>query len=221
MTNELLVNRFLNQQKRDGKSILTLSAYATDLKQFSLFLSVSSSLSISPSKLNEVCRKWIAGLSPNAAARKLTTLRLFLKWGYAQGYIKKDLSVSVFLPKRQAITPAKPLTPAQITRLRRIATVQERLLLELILQTGMKLPQIVKIKTKSFFSSPLPPRLRQALDYYLAESPRGPKSCLLINSRGRQLSIRTATMILTNLGKRSKVRSLTARNLRATYSNEH
>lgn len=221
MNNQLLINRFLNSRRRDGKSVSTLSAYATDLKQFSLFLSVSSSLSISPSKLNEACRKWIAGLSPNAAARKLTTLRLFLKWGYAQGYIKKDLSVNVFRPKRQTIKPAKPLSTSQITRLRRTATIQERLLLELILQTGMKLPQIVKIKTKSFFSSLLPPRLRQALDYYLAESPRGPKSCLLINSRGRQLSIRTATMILTNLGKRSKVRSLTARNLRATYSNEH
>lgn len=148
MTNELLINRFLNYQRREGKKVLTLSAYATDLRQFLSLLSFSALSSLSLTSLTTVCQKWTAGFSPNAAARKLTTLRLFLGWSYQKGYIKKDLSASVFRPKRQTMATAKPLTASQIVRLRRTATVQERLLLELILQTGMRLPEVLAIKMK-------------------------------------------------------------------------
>lgn len=230
MTGEPLINRFLNQQRRDGKSALTVSAYATDLKQFSSFLSVSSVLSVSPSQLNEICRKWTAGFSPNAAARKLTTLRSFLNWGYKKGYLKKDLSISVFRPKRQTSSPAKPLTASQIARLRRVATMRERLLLELLLSTGMRLGEVLSLKMKHmnlrkfsirysvFGIIPINEYLRQALDYYLAAVTRGPRSYLLVSPKtGRPPGVRAAGMILSKLGKRAGVRGVTPRNLRAAF----
>lgn len=225
----MVANRFLNEQRRSGKSVLTLSAYATDLKQFLSLLSPfarrslgeggPSVSSVSPADLKTVCRKWTAGLSSNAAARKLTTLRSFLKWGYEKGYIKKDLSAGVLRPKRQTVTAAKPLTASQIVRLRRTATVQERLLLELLLSTGMRLAEALAIKMKRLKKRiPMTDQLRQSLDYYLAAVTRGPRSYLLVSPRtGRPPGVRTAGMMLAKLGKRAGVQGVNPRNLRATF----
>ena len=242
MTNELLVNRYLNYQKREGKAVLSLSAYATDLKQFLSFLS-SPLPAASPQLVKAICQKLTGGLKPNAAARKLTTLRSFLSWGYRGGYIKKDLAGVVGRPKRKTMSGAKPLTASQIARLRRTATVQERLLLELILQTGMRLPQILSLKMKHLKIGrhreesaaaddaaisggslamtqariPISGMLRQSLDYYLAAVTRGPRSYLLVSARtGRPPGTRAAGMMLAKLGKRAGVRGVTPRNLRAT-----
>jgi len=243
MTNELLVNRYLNYQKREGKAVLSLSAYATDLKQFLSFLS-SPLPAASPQLVKAICQKLTGGLKPNAAARKLTTLRSFLSWGYRGGYIKKDLAGVVGRPKRKTMSGAKPLTASQIARLRRAATVQERLLLELILQTGMRLPQILSLKMKhlkigrhreepaaaddvaisggslamTHVRIPISGMLRQSLDYYLAAVTRGPRSYLLVSARtGRPPGTRAAGMMLAKLGRRAGVKGVTPRNLRATF----
>lgn len=224
MTNATLINRFLNQGRKSGKSILTLSAYATDLKQFSSLLSSLSFASLLPDQASATCQKWTNRLAPNSAARKLTTLREFLKWAHSLGYIKADLSASIILPRRRSLAPVKSLSSAQITRLRRGANIRERLLLELLLQTGLKLSEIVMLRVsqidlKSAFILRLPIAgpLRQALEYYLAEIPRGPKSALLTSQTGRPLTNRVAALLLAALAKRAGVRDVTPRNLRTTF----
>ncbi len=220
MTNELLASRYLNYQKREGKSVLSLSAYATDLKQL---LAVKMDV--------KQYRRTLAGYAPNSQARKLTTTREFLKWAKDKGYIKDNFVADVGRPKRKTISGARPLTASQIARLRRTATVQERLLLELLLQTGMRLPEVLELKMKhlnlkkSEIRNPkseisISNFLRQALEYYLAAFSRGPRSYLLVSGRtGRPYSARMAGMILAKLGKRAGVRGVTPRNLRATFRN--
>ncbi len=230
MTNELWVSRYLNYQKREGKSVLSLSAYATDLKQFLSFLSSPPAL-VSPQQVKAICQKWTGALKPNAAARKLTTLRSFLSWAYRKGYIKNDLSANVIRLKRKTAFPARPLTASQIARLRKTATVRERLLLELLLQTGMRLPQILSLKMRHLdlrkfriqnsefrIFIPATDLLRQALEYYLAAVTRGPRSYLLVSAKtGRPPGTRAAGMMLSKLGKRAGVRGVTPRNLRTTF----
>lgn len=238
MTNELLVNRFLNDERRSGKKVLTLSAYSTDLKQFLSFLSASPLPSVPLQRVRTICQKWTEGLKSNAAARKLTTLKSFLSWAHRKGYVKNDLSANIIWPKRKTVFPARPLTASQIARLRRTAEVRERLLLELLLQTGMKLSDIIALKMKHlpskkiFWSATagrnisrtaaadkdIPDYLRQALEYYLAAVTRGPRSYVLVSAKtGRPYSARMAGMILSKLGKRAGVRGVTPRNLRATF----
>ena len=232
MTNELLVNRYLNYLRRDGKSVLTLSAYANDLKQFS-----GCKMDV------KQYREMLADYAPNSQARKLTTAREFLKWAKHKGYVREDFAADIGRPKRKTVSPAKPLTASQIARLRRTATVQERLLLELILQTGMRIPEVLAIKMKHLKIGrhreesaaaddaaisggslamtqariPISGMLRQSLDYYLAAVTRGPRSYLLVSARtGRPPGTRAAGMMLAKLGKRAGVRGVTPRNLRAT-----
>ena len=234
MTNELLVNRYLNYLRRDGKSVLTLSAYANDLKQFS-----GCKMDV------KQYREMLADYAPNSQARKLTTAREFLKWAKHKGYVREDFAADIGRPKRKTVSPAKPLTASQIARLRRTATVQERLLLELILQTGMRIPEVLAIKMKhlkigrhreeprqrrddvaisggslamTHVRIPISGMLRQSLDYYLAAVTRGPRSYLLVSARtGRPPGVRAAGMMLAKLGRRAGVRGVTPRNLRTTF----
>ncbi len=229
MTNELLVNRYLNYQKREGKSVLTLSAYATDLKQL---LAVKMDV--------KQYRRTLAGYAPNSQARKLTTAREFLKWAKHKGYIGEDFAADISRPKRKTVSSAKPLSASQISRLRRTATAQERLILELLLQTGMRMPEALAIKMKHIrmaewpngrmagkseirspitnYQLPITDHLRQALEYYLAAVTRGPRSYLLVSPKtGRPYSVRMAGMFLSKLGRRAGVRGVTPRNLRATF----
>lgn len=223
MTNDTVINRFLNHHRKSGKSILTLSAYATDLKQFSA-LSPSVFSALSSDQVAAICQRWTLGLSSNSAARKLTSLRELLKWAHQLGYIKANLSATIHIPRRQSVAPVKQLSPTQISRLRRAANTRERLLLELLLQTGLKLNEVIglrvsQIDLKSAFilKIPIALPLRQALEYYLSEIPRGPKSTLLTSPTGRPLTGRVASLILSALARKAGVRGVTPRNLRTTF----
>ncbi|MBI2310126.1 site-specific integrase [Candidatus Collierbacteria bacterium] len=219
----MLIKRYLNSLRQSGKSILTLSAYATDLKQFSTVISPTPLTLLTNLKLTTNNQQLISRFSPNSRVRKLTTIREFLKWCFIKGYLKKDLSGIIKPVRRITISPAKSLSTSQFYRLRSKADVKERLLLELIININLKLSAIVKLKMKDI--TPLFLRscgagsrfVGQSLDYYLAQFPRGPKSYLLANKFNRPMSVRTLSSILKNLSRRAGVKHGTFRNLRAIY----
>lgn len=219
MDNQILINRYLNSLRRSGKSILTLSAYATDLKQFSISISPTPFALLTNPKLTTNNQQLITSFSLNSAARKLTTIRDFLKWGFSKGYLKKDLSGIIKPVRRITISPAKPLSKSQIYRLRSKADVKERLILELIINTNLKLSGVVKLKMKdiSLSSSIIHHSsfIKQSLDYYLAQFPRGPKSYLLANKFNRPMSARTLSSILKNLSRQAGVKHGTYRNIKS------
>lgn len=246
MDNQILINRYLNSLKQSGKSILTLSAYATDLKQFSAAIGPTPLAHLTspkltrlqtppPASLREALRaggasatggqatnnqQLITRFSPNSRARKLTTIREFLKWCFSKGYLKKDLSKDIKAVRRITVSPTKPLSASQLYRLRSKADVKERLILELIISSNLKLSSIVKLKMKdvSLPSSIIHHSsfISQSLEYYLAQYPRGPKSYLLTNKFNRPMSVRTLSSILKNLSRRAGVKHGTFRNLRET-----
>lgn len=230
MTNELLINRFLNHLRRDRKSVLTLSAYATDLKQFSAAISPTSITYLTNPKLTTHNQQLLSHFSSNSRARKLTSIREFLHWCYRKGYLALDLSQHIDRPERQTQHPVKPLSQTQIGRLRRHANDLERLVLELLLQTGMRLSEIITIKMKnlnieksvlrhplSAISYPLSGHLFQAITYYLESKKHKASDDLLMNSLGEKLSTRTAHGILALLSRKARVRDVTPRNIRATF----
>lgn len=230
MTNDTIINRFLNHLRRDRKSILTLSAYATDLKQFSAVISPKPLAALSSSLFTFYCVPFTRQFSLNSRARKLTSIREFLRWCHQQGYIKKDLSLLIDHPKRESREPAKPLSRTQIGRLRRSANPLERLLLELLLQTGLRLRDIVKLKTKNVNLNnssltlpytnnhlPMTGHLFQVLEYHFESKGHHASDALVMSPRGKKISIRTATTLLANLSKKARVHGATPRNIRTTF----
>lgn len=227
MTTALLVNRFLNSLRRDGKSPNTLSAYATDLKQFVGFLNEKSLKRLSPTNLSGFTHH-IANFSINTQTRKLSSIREFLRWAHQQNYADENLSDHILAPKRYSRDPVRPLSSSQIDRLRRNATPIERLLLELVLQTGMRLRDVVALRSKHVSSRmliipssrlklPLIGPLQKAIARYRIIRSVGDRSAMISNAHGRPISVRTATTTLKNLARRAGVRNATARALRQTF----
>lgn len=227
MTSSVILNRFLNELGRRGKSPNTLSAYATDLKQFAGFLNETSLKRLSPTNLSGFTRH-IANFSVNTQARKLSSIREFLRWAHQQDYTDENLSDHIPAPKRYSRNPVRSLSSSQIERLRRNATPMERLLLELVLQTGMRLRDVVALHSKHVSSRmliipssrlklPLIGPLQKAVARYRIIRSVGDRSAMISNAHGRPISVRTATTILKNLARRAGVRNATARNLRTTF----
>lgn len=228
MTLSTLINRFLNHYRQERKSTSTLSSYATDLRQFSTVVRERDIVHLKNTEIIDAIRKSVRQFSTNSQARKLSTIKAFLSWCYRQGFIHTDLTKHIVMPKRHAVRPTKPLTSSQLFRLRRAATPMERLLLELVLQTGMRLRDIVALRShhvsdrtvivpSSGLKLPLAEPLQKALARYELIRPAKERSAKLSNARGRSVSVRTATTILNHLGKRAGVRDATARNLRTTF----
>lgn len=218
MKTHLVVNRFLNHLRRDGKSVLTLSAYSTDLKQLLLHTGDISFSSPAIKREIEDFQKSLSSLALNSQARKLTSVRELLNWSYQQGYTEQDLSNLITLPHRISQKPAKPLSKIQISRIRRHTNPCERLLVELLLQTGLRMRDVVRLKFPLTNNRlPITPHLRQALDYYLSQYEGKLKNFLLVTQKGKQFSVRNANILLRQLSKKSGVRSLTPRNLRTTF----
>lgn len=227
MTVSVILNRFLNELGRSGKSPNTLSAYATDLKQFVISLHEQSADDVSLKDLLHF-RQSIEQSSFNTRVRKLTTLRAFLRWCHRQGFTRDDLSKRIALLKRHSVRPVHPLSSTQIGRLRREATPLEQFLVEIILQTGMRLRDVVLLRSKhisdrsvtipsSGLKLPLAEPLQKVLATCRLIRPFGERSAILYNTYGRPISVRTATTILKNLARRAGVRNATARNLRTTF----
>jgi site-specific recombinase XerD len=228
MTITVLVNRFLNHCREERKSISTLSSYATDLKQFSASLRATDLNSLFHRDIRDAIARLVHELTPNSQARKLSTVKSFLLWCYRKGFMEENLGVHIMVPKRRSLRRVHPLSSSQIARLRREAAPTERLLLELILQTGMRLRDVVSLRSKhlsnntitipsSGLTLPLAEPLLKALSRSRLMRPIGERSTVLFNAQGRPISVRTATTILRNLARRAGVRGATARNLRTTF----
>lgn len=239
MGNRELINKFLSYLKVDGRSVLTLSAYAADLKQWEKILGDKKIINLTNEDTARLPQAAEGGLrnngiilSPNSLARKVTSIREFLRWGYRKGYLKNDLAKEIEIPRRKVTNPPvgglEPLSSNKLTKLRRSADVKERLVLELILGAGLKLSEIVKLRMKNLnhrnslfvicdskLKIPITGQLQQALEYYLAAYSRGPRSTLIFSERtGREITARTANNILNKLAKKAGVKNVTARNLR-------
>lgn len=233
MSNRELINKFLAYLKRDGKSVLTLSAYATDLKQFGEILGDKKIVELSkeaaaglPSHFAQEATRDKRPLANNSLARKVTSLREFLRWGYRKGYLERDLAREIEIPRRKTIKILTPLSSNKLYKLKRKADTKERLILELILGAGMRLSEIVKIRMKDITRQklshlggqvkiPITGQLRQAMEYYLATYSRGPRSTLIFSQRtGREITTRTASNILNKLAKKAGVKDVTASKLK-------
>jgi len=94
--------------KRD-LSLHTIRAYVGDLESFFSHL---QALGISDLQLVDIShvRSWLANISVKGAARttlarRAVTIRLFTKWAHKNGYLPKDIGVTLSTPKSHRVLP--------------------------------------------------------------------------------------------------------------------
>jgi integrase/recombinase XerC len=147
---------YLNNEKRI--SAHTLKAYATDIKQFESFvLSFHENLSLEKASYQDI-RAWIISLSDQkidnkSINRKIATLRTFYKLLIQKGKISvdptfgiKSLKNAKKLPVYVEETPMENLFD-MVEYPNGYVGLRDRLILELLYSTGVRLSELINLKT--------------------------------------------------------------------------
>lgn len=141
------IQRFLDHLA-SRRSMHTVRSYGSDLAQLGHFL--EGEFDLSPSKLRLYLRKF--GTSPVTRARKLSTLRTFVKFLKETGHLTTDPTESLEAPIRRRSLP-KALSLDQTTELLDQAEngrtpLRDRAILELMYAAGLRASEVVGVDTR-------------------------------------------------------------------------
>lgn len=140
----------------------TVIAYEKDIRQFLEFISIDSENEIKE-VTSSLIRGWMVSLMENnysalSVHRKLSTLRTFFKWLLKEGVIQKDPMRIITGPKVKKELPSfaqqGELTNEKIEPLFSddFEGIRDRLMFEILYQTGIRSDELVNLKTKNIQS---------------------------------------------------------------------
>ena len=146
--------QFLKTEKRFSEH--TILAYRTDLSQFLNFSQIEN-LSDMNEVNHQLIRSWIIDLNENgyknkSINRKLASLRSYFKWLFKNGYVKQNPSVKIQGPKQTKKIPVfakeSDIEPQKLNIVfgTDFSGVRDRLLFELLYQTGIRLSELIELR---------------------------------------------------------------------------
>lgn len=155
-----MVETFLNYLKFEKRySTHTLTAYQSDLLQFTNFLLETFEISQPEKATFQHIRTFVAellenGISPRSVQRKLIALRSFYKFLMQENIIKKNPVLRVQAPKSASRLPSfiegrlmekLPTQPISDS----FADFRNQLIIQMFYQTGMRLSELKNLKTEN------------------------------------------------------------------------
>ena len=196
-----LIEAFLEMMAAErGAALNTLEAYRRDLSDFGEFAARRGGLKATDT---EAIRAYLArlddaGFAPRTAARRLSALKQFFRFMYADGMRADDPAASLEGPKRGRTLP-KVLSVSEVDQLMQAAqarmaaaesprSIRLVALLEVIYATGLRVSELVKLPVSSARGDarvllvtgkggrermvPLSPPAKAAMTEYLKARPR-------------------------------------------------
>jgi integrase/recombinase XerC len=148
---------YLNSEKRVSNH--TLVAYIKDTRDFIHSFSLTNQ-----NEMNEVSfqvlRSWLvelveSGLSNRTINRKISSVRMYFKWLIKNKYILTDPTTRLKGPKTEKRLPTfikqSELSPAALSDIfpNNNEGLRDRLFIELFYQTGIRLSELISLKTSS------------------------------------------------------------------------
>ncbi|TXB65224.1 tyrosine-type recombinase/integrase [Vicingus serpentipes] len=149
---------YLLHQKRSSPH--TVVAYKKDLEQFSQFLSCQFALTNITEVNSQIIRSWIVSLledeiSTTTINRKISTLKTFFKYLQKNEIIDNNPLLKIITPKTKKSLPVfvneKEIYNLfeNITFGNNLEEIQNKLILELLYSTGIRLSELIEIKINS------------------------------------------------------------------------
>lgn len=155
----MLQNKFityLSSEKRFSEH--TIKSYATDLKQFTSFLSSEFQIIDEINEISfQIIRTWIAsllekGINPRSVNRKISTLKTYFKFLIREGELVENPMMKVVAPKSKKRLPvfieedqiASLLNEVQFEK--DFVGQRNKLIIELFYVTGIRLSELINIK---------------------------------------------------------------------------
>jgi len=233
-----LVGRFIKHLESQRKSSFTVVAYKKDLEQFIGFLTTQEIADIREVKkdhINGFINKLISeNYTKKSASRKLNSIRTFFRYLKNDGMIEQNPSLDVSHPKYVQSAP-RIFSKLEYRALRDFAKEETRTyaLVEILLQTGMKIGELAGLKVGDIKDSiihicqygktpdrdiPLNKAVKKSIDEYLKDRPDEEKSDhLFITRTGQPLLIRNIRQIISRCFREVGIEKATVNDLRNTF----
>ncbi len=240
MTQETVKNlfpKFILNLETLGRSPATILAYRSDLEQLVEFLTklnIIVTSQIEPRHLDNFRDTLLAQkYTPKSVSRKLNAVKTFFRWMVENSYISSDLSKGVSHPKVESTLP-KFLTPLEYRALRDAVRSDSRIsaMIELILQTGIRISEVANIKTENLTDStlkiegystqperqiPLNKPAKEAVDKYTSERPSIKSEYLFISKSGKPLAVRNIRAAVDRFMQKAGIPKYSVNDLRTTF----
>lgn len=232
-----LLPQFVKSLQDKDRSPSTILAYRADLEQLIGFLKNIEKVKASQVTLNDLVmfRDWLLGqkYTPKSTSRKLNAVKTFFRWVKEIGVLQNDPSKEVGHPKIEATAP-QFLSPLEYRALRDVVRTDPRIaaIVELILQTGMRISEVANLKqdglkdheltiesyaTQPQRQIPLNEAAKIALDNYLAERPKSDSPYLFVSKNGKPLAVRNIRAAIDRYMQKAEIPQYSVNDLRTTF----
>jgi len=233
-----LVDRFVKHLESQAKSTFTIVAYKKDLEQFVGYLTTQEI-----SDIREVKRDQIDGFinklitdsyTKKSASRKLNSIRTFFRYLKNDGVIEQNPSLDVSHPKYIQSAP-RIFSKLEYRALRDFAKEEPRTyaLIEILLQTGIKIGELAALKTEDIKDStihvsqygktttrdiPLNKAVKKSINEYVKIRPELKNDGhLFITRTGHPLLIRNIRQIISRCFREVGIEKATVNDFRNTF----
>lgn len=236
-----LLPKFTDSLKLKDRSPSTILAYKSDLDQLVTFLNKNGKTTPDQVRPDDLDRFRDALLTdkytPKTVSRKLNAVKTFFRWMISENITTTDPSASVAHPKIENSMP-KFLSQLEYRALRDVVRSDPRIaaMVELILQTGIRISEVANIKTADVSETeikiesyatqpsrtvPLNKPAKDALDTYMAQRPKVDSPYVFISKNGKPLAVRNIRASVARYIQRAELPSYSVNDLRTTFMVEN
>lgn len=240
MDKDIFLDDFLIHLRIEkGLSENTIAAYATDIKNFFTFLDklgIEDLAKVRREHITEfLWREREKNRQSSTMARRLVAIKVFFRYLFSEGHLKKDLTVNIDTPPAWRKLP-DALSIDEVFKLIEMANpndasgLRNRAILELLYATGMRISELVNLKISDLDLNigfvrcfgkgakeriiPIGDKAIKALSRYLKQArpvfAKGKKAnnFLFLNKSGKRLSRQSCWKIVRFYAKLAGIRKL-------------
>ncbi len=240
--------RFINHLKEKNRAEATIVAYSKDIEQVIDYM-MKKNINNAEDVKKEDLENFLKYLAENnytkkTISRKINAIKTFCKYLIDQGTIPNDPAITIQHPKLDQNAP-RILSKIEYRALRDTvrSETRTRAIVEVLLQTGVKIHELASIKLSDIrFSAqteqqgilsvpgtptgpgreiPLNKAVQDAIKDYLHERPNSPIDNLFVTKTGKPLLIRNIRATLDRFFKQIGLNDVTVNDLRHTFIAEH
>lgn len=232
-----LLPKFVDSLKALDRSPATILAYKSDIEQLVNFLIEKGKVlpeQVRPGDLDNFRDTLLAGsYTPKSVSRKLNALKTFFRWVLNENLITSDPSATVAHPKTTNSLP-KFLTQLEYRALRDVTRNDVRVaaIVELILQTGLRISEIANLKTAHIKNGefkieayatqaertiPLNRPAQDALNLYLSLRPKVDSPYVFVSKNGKPLAIRNIRASIVRYVQKAELPNYSVNDIRTTF----
>ncbi|OGM02461.1 hypothetical protein A2115_02735 [Candidatus Woesebacteria bacterium GWA1_41_8] len=234
--NELLP-KFISSLEEKHRSPSTILAYRADLEQLVASLNKKNKVTIDQVVTSDI-ESFRDNLlndkyTPKSVSRKLNAVKTFFRWLVSEKIISDNPAEQVAHPHIEVAIP-KYLSPLEYRALRDVVRDDERIaaIVELILQTGIRISEVANIKIENIKEGelevdayatqpkrviPLNSQAKQAIDNYLQTRPKTNSEYLFVSKNGKPLAVRNIRAAIDRYLQRADMPQYSVNDFRTTF----